>query len=141
MIFPKNKMIIIYVIIFCFCFFDKAMAADKINSESFYTENQVNIVIEKNQPQFLIKLKSNPTTGYSWFLREYNANLIEPLKHQFEKSTKPMIGAGGYEIWTFRAKPAGFIVPQRTQIRLVYARPWQANESATILTFWLTMRP
>jgi len=137
----RNGHILLCIMIFCFALFNKAIASDEINSESFYTENQPNIIVKKSQPHFSIKLKSNPTTGYSWFLREYNSKFISPLKHQFEKPIKPVVGASGYEIWIFRVKPTGFIVPQRTPIRLVYARPWQANESATVLTFWVTMLP
>lgn len=135
----KNTNRLIYILIFYVALFGKTMALDKINAESFYTENQSNVIVKKSQPQFSIKLKSNPTTGYSWFLREYNSKFILPLKHQFEKPTKQLVGASGYEIWTFRVKPAGFSVPQQTQIRFVYTRPWQAKESASVLTFRVTM--
>src|SRR5262245_44150823 len=87
-----------------------------------YTEDKLSITVPPNQPTFVIKLKSNPTTGYSWFLREYDQNILMPVSQQFEKPTQELMGASGFEIWTFKVKPAGFVVPQQTIIRMVYAR-------------------
>ncbi len=107
---------------------------------NIFTEEQPNIVIAADQPEFTIKLKSNPTTGYSWFLREYDTTFITPIKHRFEADVKKLIGAAGYEWWTFRIKPAGFVVPQQTLIRFIYARPWQSTDSATQSFFRITMQ-
>ncbi len=87
------------------------------------------------QPVFVIQLKSNPTTGFLWFLREYDDHLITPIKHSFLPPSKKLMGAPGFELWTFRMKSAGFTVPQQTTIRMVYARPWQGSDSSTQLVF------
>ena len=105
---------------------------------SYYTEEKTNIMVSANHPTFSIKLKSNPTTGFMWILREYDSNLITPVKRQFVQPTKKLIGAPGYEIWTFKAKPEALVVPQQTTIRLIYARPWQGSEGATQLVFHVT---
>ena len=103
---------------------------------SEYSENKLAVMLTQDQPQFVIKLKSNPTTGYSWYLREYNAALIEPVSHFYQAPiNKRLMGASGHEVWTFRAKPGGFIVPQQTMLRLVYSRPWEANDTTTQLFF------
>ncbi len=91
-----------------------------------------------SQPEFVIKLKSNPTTGYSWFLREYDNTIMTAVKHRFQPPTQALIGASGFELWTFRVKPAGFVVPQQTTIRMVYMRPWQGSDSSTQLVFRVT---
>lgn len=105
-----------------------------------YTENQRNISVVSKQPQFTIKLKSNPTTGYSWFLRDYDANLIQPIKHIFQKAETTLIGAPGYELWTFQVKNKGFIVPHQTTIRFNYARPWQMEQDAKQIIFYVNTR-
>jgi inhibitor of cysteine peptidase len=93
-------------------------------------------MIASDKPVFVIKLKFNPTTGYSWFLREWDMGLIEPVKHEFEAPTdKKLMGAPGYELWTFRAKPAAFVVPEETTIRFVYGRPWESGDNATQVVF------
>src|SRR5688500_6563929 len=77
-----------------------------------YTEDKTNILVTVKSPEFSIQLKSNPTTGYSWYLREYDSNLVAPVKHQFQANNeKKLIGAPGFEVWTFKMKPAAFIVP------------------------------
>lgn len=106
------------------------------DTTDYYTENKTAILVTSDHPQFVIKLKSNATTGYSWFLKSFDANLIQPVKHKYEAPIdKKLMGAPGSDVWTFRVKPAGFSVPQQTSIRLVYARPWESNGQETQLVF------
>lgn len=109
------------------------------NTNSFYTAEKPNISVASDQPQFVIKLKSNPSTGYSWFLRDYNANLITPIKREIDNPTKnspiKIVGAPVYEIWTFKVNAAAFIVPQQTTLKLAYARPWENLDQVQPVTF------
>jgi inhibitor of cysteine peptidase len=93
------------------------------------------IVVKKSNPVFNIILQSNPTTGYSWSLKGYDSKLVAPMSHKFyaPKNTK-MVGVPGYERWTFRVKPEGFIVPQITSISLIYLRPWD-EQGAQVINF------
>jgi inhibitor of cysteine peptidase len=103
-----------------------------------YTEKQLAITVNQQDTQFKIKLKSNPSTGYVWFLRDYNDKLIAPIRHAFEEvpaEEKKIVGAPRYEIWTFRVKPAFFLVPQQSLLRFIYARPFEGNEQAKGLVF------
>jgi inhibitor of cysteine peptidase len=108
-------------------------AAEK--DDAVYTEDKNGILVSPDHPQFTIKLKSNPTTGYSWYLRNYHSRMIQPVKQSYVAGDTHLIGAPGYELWTFRVKKEGFSVPQQTRIKFVYARPWQADEKATQLIF------
>lgn len=105
------------------------------NKVDVYSESQVNIVVSQSNPIFTIELKSNPTTGYSWFLREYDHDLLMPVKHEFIHQDKSLVGASGIERWRFKVKPAGFAVPQQSVIRMIYARPWQGADGSTQLVF------
>ena len=103
---------------------------------STYTQDRPAAVIDPTQPVFIIKLKSNPTTGYSWFLRDFNSELIQPVSRKFAPPDNPkLVGAPGFELWTFRLKPPAFLVPQQTLIRFVYTRPWESAESPTPVIF------
>ncbi len=103
---------------------------------TIYTEDKTAIRVAANEPSFIIKLKSNPTTGYSWFLRSYDVNYMQPVKHGFEgPSDKKLLGAPGYELWTFKVKPSAFVVPVQTTIRFVYARPWETDDKARQVVF------
>jgi inhibitor of cysteine peptidase len=107
-----------------------------VDDAAVYLQDKTAFIISSDKPVFVIKLKSNPTTGYSWFLRESNPELFEAVKHQYEApADKKLMGASGYELWTFRAKPAAFVVPQQTAIRFIYTRPWETAENATQIVF------
>lgn len=91
------------------------------------TDPKKPIIVTKSKPEFSIILLSSPgSTGYSWLLKEYNANLISPVSYKFYIRYKKLIGAPGYEKWTFRIK--SFVVPQVTNISFVYARPWTKED-------------
>lgn len=98
---------------------------------NIYTDNRQGIVVTPRQVEFTLRLKANPTTGYSWFLRDYDDNLIAPVKHTYQVPDTKLMGAPGYEVWVFRVKAAGFIVPRQTAIRMIYSRPWQTTEPGT----------
>jgi len=91
------------------------------------TDPQKPIVVKSSQPTFALTLSSNPTTGYAWFLKSYDTEIIKPLGKKFypAKSQSKLLGAGGYEVWNFMVKPNGFTVPQTTNITLIYTRPWE----------------
>lgn len=107
-----------------------------------YTEDKPAIQINANQPIFTIQLPSNPTTGYAWFLRENDSNLIVPIQHRFiHANSKKLIGAPGYEMWTFRVRPKGFVVPREILLRFIYTRAWEISNNETQLVFKVTTIP
>jgi inhibitor of cysteine peptidase len=56
-----------------------------------------------------VTLESNVTTGYSW--TEYcnidDAAVIQQIDHIYQSPATPIPGAGGKEVWTFKALKAG----------------------------------
>ena len=83
-----------------------------------------------------IKLKSNPTTGYGWILsEETDDSMISLNNSEFVESEKDkeLVGAGGHEIFSFKAISKG-----KTIIILNYERPWE-EEVEPIETFEITI--
>ena len=81
--------------------------------------------IELEQGQILVvTLESNPTTGYSWQQAENQEPYLEQMGQPEFKSSQtggpPMVGAGGWEIFRFKA-----ISPGKMTLQLVYRRPWE----------------
>lgn len=112
----------------CLCRRQRAEGSGVVFSDPLKT-----IVVKKSQPVFEIILQSNPTTGYSWALKGYDSNLMVPVKNKFYPSeNKKLVGVPGYEKWTFRVKSEGFIVPQLTNITLVYLRPWDEQGAKAV---------
>ncbi len=73
--------------------------------------------------KLVLSLGSNPTTGYSWVFDGKNTNIIaqegKPV-YTPDKKAQGMVGSGGVERWTFRAKKTG-----TETLRLDYRRPWE----------------
>ncbi|HEU5280772.1 MAG TPA: protease inhibitor I42 family protein [Gammaproteobacteria bacterium] len=99
-----------------------------------FTADKPNITVSATQPTFSLKLKANPSTGFLWFLRDYDASLVTPVSRQYEKPDGKLMGAPGYDIWTFKMKPAAFVVPRQTTLRMIYTRPF-SNENPTPVLF------
>lgn len=80
-------------------------------------------------------LESNITTGYSW---NENASIgdktvMQRTDHKYQPPATPVPGAGGKEVWTFKALKAG-----KSTISLEYSRPFEPN-TAPAKTFTLTV--
>ena len=81
--------------------------------------------IELEQGQILVvTLESNPTTGYQWEQAEDQEPILEQMgEAEFipsDEGEPPMAGAGGWEIFRFKAISAG-----KMTLQLVYHRTWE----------------
>lgn len=66
----------------------------------------------------------NPSTGYSWKLRQHLVFLDATMGYVPHKQEGYLIvGAGGVRTFNFKAKSVG-----QEQIHLVYTRSWMSNE-------------
>jgi len=74
--------------------------------------------------RFIVILPSNPTTGYSWQFERGDPSVCSIVGNRYEGSETGRVGAGGYELWTFRATGHG-----RTQGVLNYVRPWEKDQT------------
>ncbi len=99
-----------------------------------YTETQTHITIKSSQPTFIIKLKSNPTTGYEWSVN-FNNKLLKLVRYMYESSYDPtkrmqMVGAPGYGVWTFELVPqplGALALIKTTEVQFFYQRRWETN--------------
>ncbi len=66
---------------------------------------------------FAVELKGNPTTGYTW-QADIDPQYLELIDQEFEPRAEG-VGAGGWEVFRFRALQVG-----ATQLTFVYRRPW-----------------
>lgn len=70
----------------------------------------------------LIALESNPTTGYSWEA-SYDETMLELVEETYEPgeyAQQGVVGAGGTELFRFRALKSGEV-----EITMVYKRSWE----------------
>lgn len=74
--------------------------------------------------KFNIVLDSNRTTGYEWRVSiplDTKIVTFEDLEYQPENTSR--VGAGGKEVWTFKAAGKG-----TTRIFFEYLRPWEEGK-------------
>lgn len=104
-------------------------------SETNKTDDTKITILTEVGRNFSFKLPSNPTTGYSWQLMSLPPDSINLLDKSY-KQDRPMpepgqdsqvseteiIGAGGFEIWTFRA-----LKTDSFELLFEYRRPWEKN--------------
>jgi inhibitor of cysteine peptidase len=84
--------------------------------------------------QILITLDGNPSTGYSWEVKDLDTSLLEQVgEAEFESSAPSLLGSGGTLTLTFKALQTG-----TTMLTLVYHRPWE-TEVAPLDTFSVTV--
>jgi len=82
---------------------------------------------------FTLTLDSNPTTGYRWQLANpVDEKHVKLISSEYHRPSTQLIGAGGKEIWNFKAVAAG-----TTEIHLKYIRPWETNMPPALSTNFL----
>ena len=69
---------------------------------------------------FIIQLPGNPTTGYTWEIAAIDRFVVQQVSKTRYKADSTLVGAGGIFTFQFRGASKG-----RTDLRLVYRRPWE----------------
>ena len=90
-----------------------------------YTDPEATIDISANNEfVILIALESNPTTGYSWEASygETRLELVEETYELGEYAEQGLVGAGGTELFRFKALKSG-----EEKITMDYKRPWETE--------------
>ena len=73
--------------------------------------------------EFVLTLESNPTTGYRWQVADkLDEKTVKLISSEYNAPDTKLVGAGGNEVWTFKAAGKG-----KTTINLIYVRPWEKD--------------
>ncbi|MFA5367437.1 MAG: protease inhibitor I42 family protein, partial [Dehalococcoidia bacterium] len=71
----------------------------------------------------VVTLDSNPSTGYAWSISEIGDEaVIDEVSNEFVGAETGMVGAGGQEVWTFKAGDKG-----TSTIEMQYSRSWETD--------------
>lgn len=117
-----------------------------VQASSNYTANMAvkpedqAIIVKATMPEFTLRLKANPTTGYRWTVKQYDTRLLTLVKNEFLAPKRNRLGAGGIELWTFKVNVVAFAVPTTTTVTMEYARPWE-KRAGTVLSFTIITKP
>ena len=73
--------------------------------------------------RFAVRMRSNPTTGYGWQLaKPLDEKIVVLVTNDYIQPGTGLIGAGGNEVWIFKAVGRG-----QLEIALKYVRPWEKD--------------
>lgn len=104
--------------------------------------NDQTIRLANNQETVDITLSANATTGYQWFVQNYDHNLLSLQNYRYaptaQSGTKQLVGRGGTAIFTFNVDPSFYDGPQVTTVQFVYEQPWSAGQSTSTATVTLS---
>lgn len=80
--------------------------------------------------QLRLKLDSNPTTGYYWYLKDIDASQLDQLSEDYFADTAPdgVVGSGGHQMFVFEALTTG-----KSKLKLSYERSPQDVAETLIL--------
>jgi inhibitor of cysteine peptidase len=92
------------------------------------------VALARNQ-QLVVRLPSNPTTGYRWALAQQSTPMLEPEGAPTYEKGAGAAGAGGTETWRFAPTQAG-----EGTLRLEYRRLWEADAApARVVSYKVTV--
>lgn len=69
---------------------------------------------------FELRLRANPTTGYSWYIEPKSTPLLKLVHQSQTEPTEPGLGRPIFQVFTFEARRAGDGV-----LLLHYVRSWE----------------
>lgn len=124
-----KKFLLLATLIFSF----SAFAANGVQE---FSSPKNKIVVTPDHPEFTITLKSNATTGYSWDIAKMDSLIFKNTSHKYVAPNTKLMGASGYEVWTFKAiypATSKFAVNQVGHVVMEYKRPWMKNEKSAIV--------
>lgn len=89
------------------------------------------IRLNADQQTVDVALPANATTGYQWFVQNYDHDLLILQDYRYVPKSVPkgVVGSGGTAIFTFTIDPRFYDGPQITQVNFVYEQPWNAGQN------------
>ncbi|HTY13234.1 MAG TPA: protease inhibitor I42 family protein [Candidatus Omnitrophota bacterium] len=85
---------------------------------------------------FTLSMASNATTGYGWKLASSPSPEVMMIGHKYIAPNSKLVGAGGKEIWQFKALKKG----KKTLI-FNYVRPWEKGKPpASVKSFCVIIK-
>lgn len=107
-----------------------------------YTDPSHAITVTADNAEFTIRLKSNPTTGYRWYLKAWPNNWLQVMSEDYVANRSTLVGAGGEETWRFKVLPEAFSARLLLSIEFVSIQPWNMKDAnSSNQTFYVVTEP
>lgn len=93
---------------------------------SLYAAETETIKVYKKNPSFEVRLKANPTTGYTWSLVYFDKKLLHLTSSEYQAPKNHLMGAGGEMLYVFKVKKRSSY-PGTTSLIFKYGRSWEQD--------------
>ncbi|MCF6767767.1 protease inhibitor I42 family protein [Thiotrichales bacterium 19S11-10] len=120
-----------------FCFFTLCILSLPLSAN---TNDNINkpIVVNNKEWTVTIELPANATTGYQWYLKSYDPDLIRPKSYRYSTNNdSKKIGQGGIAEFKLTVSKRFKSVPQLTEVSFIYVKPWNLEEQTKEKTITL----
>jgi len=86
-------------------------------------QSQCPLTLHSGQ-QLILRMPSNPTTGFRWIIRDSAAGVLHSLGPEVYSNPEDagLVGSAGVSTWRFEARQAG-----EGRLHLTYERPWEVG--------------
>jgi inhibitor of cysteine peptidase len=86
-------------------------------------QSQCPLTLHSGQ-QLILRMPSNPTTGFRWIIRDSAASVLHSLGPEVYSNPEDagLVGSAGVSTWRFEARQAG-----EGRLHLSYERPWEVG--------------
>jgi predicted secreted protein len=98
------------------------------------------IVVKATDPEAVIALKANSTTGFRWFIEDYPADLVDAVQEKYLPPThqEHALGASGVSQWKISLSKEAFTAPHLIPLTFRYARSWDLSDSKEKTVYLVT---
>lgn len=122
----ERRSIVTLIIFISSLAFAETYVDTAVGSNAIFGETTDTIEVGKGD-EFTVALNSNKTTGYEWQLAEpLDEEMLEFINSKYVKEEGVpldlLVGTGGEEQWTFKARNLG-----KTTISFKYIRSWEKD--------------
>lgn len=99
------------------------------------------IVVSGNQATINILLPAQPSTGYQWFLSDYDPNLIRIQSYRHLTGDTKKAGSVGTDEFKVVVHNRFKNVPQKQTLTFEYMRPWDPSDAPLSKTVTILSMP
>ena len=120
-----------------------ALLGISVMTNVYAADTPNNITLKAGQQTVQVTLLANATTGYQWFTKYYDHDLLHLQKYQYDPHpTGGKVGVGGTATFTFAVDANFYKAPQTTDLVFVYKQPWSPGmEGAKIAEVMISSVP
>jgi inhibitor of cysteine peptidase len=110
------RWIVLLAVVAVTCLPQAAFAATKVITDA----NKGGVVHLKTGDTLELRLKSNPSTGFMWYVQPKSTPLLKLLRQSQTEPTKPGVGRPIFQVFQFEPRHSGDGI-----LRLHYVRSWE----------------